>query len=158
MTVSVPLFVNGDATGLPFADAQTLKEELALAQRVNDRGCVIGYQRLAIDETVLSREVAPLAGFYPSVYIGAPWWFLDAPDSIQRFRAATTETAGFYRGSGFIDDTRAFLSIPARHDMARRSDAAYLARLVAEGRVSLATAERIADDLVDAVPRTAFKL
>ncbi len=112
----------------------------------------------AMDETLFSRELAPLAGFYPSVFIGAPWWFLDAPDSIQRFRAATTETAGFYRGSGFIDDTRAFLSIPARHDMARRSDAAYLARLVAEGRVSLATAERIADDLVDAVPRTAFKL
>lgn len=112
----------------------------------------------AMDETLFSRELAPLAGFYPSVFIGAPWWFLDAPDSIQRFRAATTETAGFYRGSGFIDDTRAFLSIPARHDMARRSDAAHLARLVAEGRITLSTAERIADDLVDAVPRTAFKL
>ena len=75
----------------------------------------------AVDETVYSREIAPLAGFYPSVYIGAPWWFLDAPDAILRWRSAVTETAGFYRSSGFIDDTRAFLSIPARHDTARRS-------------------------------------
>lgn len=112
----------------------------------------------AVDETVYSREIAPLAGFYPSVYIGAPWWFLDAPDAVQRFRAATTETAGFYRSSGFIDDTRAFLSIPARHDMSRRLDAAFLARLVREGRVALATAERIAVDLVDTMPRKVFKL
>jgi len=112
----------------------------------------------AVDETVYSREVAPLAGFYPSVFIGAPWWFLDAPDAIQRWRSAVTETAGFYRSSGFIDDTRAFLSIPARHDTARRSDAAFLARLVVEGRVSLPTARRIARDLVDAIPREVFKL
>lgn len=111
-----------------------------------------------VDETTFSRELAPLAGFYPSVFVGAPWWFLDAPDSAARFRAATVETAGFYRGSGFIDDTRAFLSIPARHDMARRTDAAYLARLVAEERVSIGEAERIAVDLHDAVPRRAFKL
>ena len=112
----------------------------------------------AVDETVYSREVAPLAGFYPSVFIGAPWWFLDAPDSVLRFRAAVTETAGFYRGSVFIDDTRAFLSIPARHDMARRLDSAFLARLVREGRVSQGAAERIAVDLVDAQPRKVFKL
>lgn len=111
-----------------------------------------------IDETVYSREVAPLAGFYPSVYIGAPWWFLDAPDAVQRFRSAVTETAGFYRGAGFIDDTRAFLSIPARHDMARRSDAAFLARLVREGRMTLPQAQRVITDLVDAIPRKAFKL
>lgn len=112
----------------------------------------------AVDETVYSREVAPLAGFYPSVYIGAPWWFLDAPDAVLRFRAAVTETAGFYRSSGFIDDTRAFLSIPARHDMARRLDSAFLARLVREGRLPLATAERIGVDLVDSLPRKVFKL
>jgi glucuronate isomerase len=111
-----------------------------------------------VDETVYSREIAPLAGFYPSVYVGAPWWFLDAPDAVLRFRAAVTETAGFYRGSGFIDDTRAFLSIPARHDMARRLDSAFLARLVREGRIGLAAAERIAVDLVDALPRKVFKL
>jgi glucuronate isomerase len=112
----------------------------------------------SLDETTWSREVAPLAGFYPSVYIGAPWWFLDAPDAILRFRAATTETAGFYRGSGFIDDTRALLSIPTRHDTARRLDSAFLARLVAEGRIARAQAERIAVDLVTTIPRKAFKL
>ncbi|MFU8946303.1 glucuronate isomerase [Mycetocola zhadangensis] len=112
----------------------------------------------SVDETVYSREVAPLAGFYPSVYIGAPWWFLDAPDSVLRFRSAVTETAGFYRSSGFIDDTRAFLSIPARHDMARRLDSAFLARLVREGRIDEQTAGRINVDLVDSMPRKVFKL
>jgi glucuronate isomerase len=111
-----------------------------------------------VDETVYSREVAPLAGFYPSVFIGAPWWFLDAPDAILRWRAAVTETAGFYRSSGFIDDTRAFLSIPARHDTSRRLDAAFLARLVMEGRARMPAARRIARDLVDSIPRTVFKL
>ncbi|WEG10749.1 glucuronate isomerase [Microbacterium horticulturae] len=111
-----------------------------------------------VDETSFSREIAPLAGFYPSLYIGAPWWFLDAPDAILRWRAAVTETAGFYRSSGFIDDTRAFLSIPARHDTSRRLDAAFLARLVVEGRISRPTAGRIARDLVDAIPREVFKL
>lgn len=112
----------------------------------------------AVDETTYSRELAPLAGFYPSVYLGAPWWFLDAPDAIARHRAAVTETAGFYRSSGFIDDTRAFLSIPARHDTARRVDAGFLARLVVEGRVRMDAAERIIEDLVDAIPREVFKL
>ncbi|GAA1834959.1 glucuronate isomerase [Agromyces salentinus] len=112
----------------------------------------------AVDETTYSRELAPLAGFYPSVYLGAPWWFLDAPDAIARHRASVTETAGFYRSSGFIDDTRAFLSIPARHDTARRVDAGFLARLVAEGRVRLPAAEQIIDDLVGAIPREVFKL
>lgn len=112
----------------------------------------------SVDETSYSREIAPLAGFYQSLYIGAPWWFLDAPDAVLRFRAAVTETAGFYRSSGFIDDTRAFLSIPARHDMARRLDSAFLARLVAEGRVDEPMAHRIAIDLVDTLPRKVFKL
>jgi glucuronate isomerase len=112
----------------------------------------------SLDETTWSREVAPLASFYPSVRIGAPWWFLDAPDSATRFREATTEIAGFYRGSGFIDDTRAFLSIPARHDMARRVDCAFLARLVAEGRLTLEQARTVAVDLVVSIPRKAFKL
>lgn len=127
---------------------------------LNAFGTAPGFQLVlfAVDETVYSRELAPLAGFYPSVYLGAPWWFLDAPDAMLRFRSAVTETAGFYRGSGFIDDTRAFLSIPARHDMARRVDSSFLARLVREGRVSRAVARRIARDLVDEIPRKAFKL
>lgn len=112
----------------------------------------------SLDETTWGREVAPLAGFYPSVFIGAPWWFLDAPDSANRFREATTEIAGFYKGSGFIDDTRAFLSIPARHDMARRVDCSFLARLVVEGRITHEQAEQIAVDLVVAVPKKAFNL
>nr|WP_199041838.1 glucuronate isomerase [Glycomyces salinus] len=111
-----------------------------------------------VDETTYSREIAPLAGFYPSVFIGAPWWFLDAPDAMERFRSAVTETAGFYRGSGFVDDTRAFLSIPVRHDAARRTDAGFLARLVAEGRVSMPQAEQLIDHLVCEQPRQVFKL
>ena len=88
-----------------------------------------------LDETTWSRELAPLAGFYPSVYLGAPWWFLDTPDAMLRFRAAVTDTAGFAKTSGFVDDTRAFCSIPVRHDTARRVDCAFLSRLVVEHRL-----------------------
>lgn len=111
-----------------------------------------------VDETSFSREIAPLAGYYPAVYIGAPWWFLDAPDAVLRSRAAVTETAGFTRSSGFIDDTRAFLSIPARHDMSRRSDASFLARLVTEGRIPLASAHRLIRRMTTEQPRQVFKL
>ena len=111
-----------------------------------------------VDETVWSRELAPLAGFYPSVYVGVPWWFLDAPDAIGRFRAAVTETAGFTRTSGFVDDTRAFCSIPARHDMARRLDARFLAGLVVEHRLGEADAAAVAADLAVRQPTRVFKL
>ncbi|GAA2101871.1 glucuronate isomerase [Microlunatus panaciterrae] len=111
-----------------------------------------------IDEDVYSRELAPLAGFYPSVYVGAPWWFIDAPEAIRRYRSAVTETVGFSRTSGFIDDTRAFCSIPARHDMARRLDSGYLAGLVAEHRLAEDEALETAVALVRQNPRTAFKL
>jgi glucuronate isomerase len=111
-----------------------------------------------IDETVYSRELAPLAGFYPSVYVGAPWWFIDAPDAINRYRRAVTETAGFYRTSGFIDDTRAYLSIPARHDTNRRMDSGFLAHLVADHRLTMDEALEVAHDLVVTNPRKAFKL
>jgi glucuronate isomerase len=111
-----------------------------------------------VDETVWSRELAPLAGFYPSVYAGVPWWFLDAPDAIRRFRAAVGETAGFSRTSGFVDDTRAFCSIPARHDMSRRVDAGVLARLVAEHRLEEEEAVETAIDLVTGRPTAVFKL
>lgn len=123
-------------------------------------GTADGFQLIlfTLDETVFSREIAPLAGFYPSVYAGAPWWFLDAPEAIARYRAAVTDTIGFYRTSGFIDDTRAFCSIPARHDMSRRLDAGFLAKLVADHRLREEDAHRIATDLVTRVPSTAFKL
>jgi glucuronate isomerase len=111
-----------------------------------------------LDETVWSRELAPLAGFYPSVYVGVPWWFLDAPDAIARFRAAVTETAGFTRTSGFVDDARAFCSIPARHDMARRLDAGFLAGLVADHRLDETEAAAIAADLAVQQPTRVFKL
>jgi glucuronate isomerase len=109
-----------------------------------------------LDETVFSRELAPLAGFYPSVYVGAPWWFLDAPEAIRRYRRAITETVGFSRTSGFIDDTRAYCSIPARHDMSRRLDAGYLARLVAEGRLGMAEAVETAVDLTYNIPLQSY--
>ena len=110
------------------------------------------------DETGFSREIAPLAGFYPSVYIGAPWWFLDAPAAVRRFRAAVTETAGFYKTSGFVDDTRALCSIPTRHDMSRRLDASYLAELVIDHQLAEDEAHTIARALVGEIPRSVFRL
>lgn len=111
-----------------------------------------------VDETVFSREIGPLAGFYPAVYAGVPWWFLDAPEAIRRFRGAVTETLGFYRTSGFVDDTRAFCSIPARHDMSRRLDSAYLAQLVVEHRLDEDEAFETGVDLVTSIPQHVFKL
>ena len=111
-----------------------------------------------IDETVYSRELAPMAGFYPSVYVGAPWWFIDSPEAMNRYRGAVTETAGFSRTSGFIDDTRAYLSIPARHDTNRRMDSGFLAKLVADHRLTMDEALDTAYDLVVTSPRKAFKL
>jgi glucuronate isomerase len=109
-----------------------------------------------IDETVYSRELAPLAGAFPSVRLGAPWWFLDSPGGMARFRELTVETAGFYNTSGFVDDTRAFASIPARHDLARRMDAGYLAKLVAEHRLGLNEAIETAIDLSYHLPLQAY--
>ena len=111
-----------------------------------------------VDETVFSREIAPLAGFYPSVYAGAPWWFLDSPAGIARYRAAVTDSVGFAKTSGFIDDTRAFCSIPARHDTSRRADATFLANLVVTHQLDEVEAVAIATELVGAIPARAFKL
>lgn len=108
------------------------------------------------DETVYSRELAPLAGAYPAMKLGAPWWFLDSPEQMRRFRESAMETAGFYNTSGFVDDTRALASIPARHDLARRIDSGYLARLVAEGRLSLAEAVETAVDLTYYLPLQSY--
>lgn len=111
-----------------------------------------------LDETAFSRELAPLAGGYAAVYIGAPWWFLDAPDALRRFREAVTETAGFYNTAGFVDDTRAFCSIPVRHEVARRMDAAFLAKLVAEHRLPLDEAAETIVDLAYRLPKRIFRL
>jgi glucuronate isomerase len=111
-----------------------------------------------LDESSYSRELAPLAGHYPCLRLGPPWWFYDSPEGMMRFRQLTTETAGFYNTVGFNDDTRAFLSIPARHDVARRVDCAYLARLVAEQQLDEDEATDVAQALTNTLARKAYRL
>jgi glucuronate isomerase len=111
-----------------------------------------------LDESTISRELAPLAGHYPCLRLGPPWWFHDSPEGMMRFREQATETAGFYNTVGFNDDTRAFLSIPARHDVARRVDCAFLGRLVAEHRLDEDEAFEVAKDLTVNLVRKAYKL
>lgn len=111
-----------------------------------------------LDETTYGRELAPLAGAYPALKLGPPWWFFDSYEGIKRFREATTETCGFYNSVGFNDDTRAFCSIPARHDVARRSDCTYLAQLVASGRLTMPEAHDVAHDLTYRLAKEAYCL
>ncbi len=111
-----------------------------------------------LDESTYSRELAPLAGHYPALKLGPAWWFHDSPEGLMRFRRQTTETAGFYNTVGFNDDTRAFFSIPARHDVARRIDCAFLAGLVAEHRLPEEEAAEVALDLAYRLPKKAYRL
>jgi glucuronate isomerase len=111
-----------------------------------------------LDETTYSRELAPLAGHYPCLKLGPAWWFHDSPEGIMRYRRLTTESAGFYNTAGFNDDTRAFLSIPARHDLARRIDCAYLSELVIQGRLPMEEASQVATDLTYKLPKKVYKL
>jgi glucuronate isomerase len=111
-----------------------------------------------LDETTYSRELAPLAGHYPILKLGPPWWFFDSPEGMRFFRERATETAGFYNTAGFNDDTRAFPSIPARHDVARRMDCVFLARLCAEHRLDEDEARETALDLAVRLARKAYKL
>jgi glucuronate isomerase len=111
-----------------------------------------------LDETAYAREMAPLAGHYPALKLGPPWWFHDSPEGMRRFRQCVTETAGFYNTVGFNDDTRAFLSIPARHDVARRMDCGFLAQLVAEHRLEDWEAVELAADLAYSFAKRAYKL
>jgi glucuronate isomerase len=111
-----------------------------------------------LDESTFTRELAPLAGGYPAVYLGAPWWFLDSPEGMRRFRETVTETAGFYNTAGFVDDTRAFCSIPVRHDVARRVDAGFLARLVVQHRLPRDEAADTIEALAYHLPRRVFRL
>ncbi|NCU12358.1 MAG: glucuronate isomerase, partial [Sphingomonadaceae bacterium] len=111
-----------------------------------------------LDESSYARELAPLAGHYPCLKLGPAWWFHDSPEGMRRFREMTTETAGFYNTVGFNDDTRAFLSIPARHDVARRVDCAFLARLVAEHRIEDWEAAELAQDLTYNLAKQAYRL
>ena len=100
-----------------------------------------------LDESAYSRELAPLAGLYPALRLGPPWWFHDSPEGIRRYYQHIAETAGFANTVGFNDDARSLLTIPARHDVARRLNAGYLAGLVAEHRITESEAVEIADDL-----------
>jgi glucuronate isomerase len=111
-----------------------------------------------LDETSYSRELAPLAGHYPILKLGPPWWFHDSPEGMLRFREQATETAGFYNTVGFNDDTRAFLSIPARHDVARRIDCRFLARLVVEHRIGEDEAYELAPELAHGLAKKAYRL
>jgi glucuronate isomerase len=110
-----------------------------------------------LDETTYSRELAPLAGHYPALRLGPPWWFYDSPEGMDRFYRQVTETAGFANTVGFNDDARSLLTIPARHDMARRVNAGYLAGLVAEHRMDEVDAEAVAADLAYHLARRAFR-
>jgi len=111
-----------------------------------------------LDESTYSRELAPLAGHYPCLKLGPAWWFHDSPEGMMRYRRLTTESAGFYNTAGFNDDTRAFFSIPARHDLARRIDCAYLSELVIQGRLPMEEAVHVAVDLAYKLPKKVYKL
>ena len=111
-----------------------------------------------LDETAYARELAPLAGHYPAMRLGPAWWFHDSIEGMRRYRTQTTETAGIYNTVGFNDDTRAFLSIPARHDLSRRVDADFLAGLVAEHRVDEADAHRMIHALAVGLVRDTYNL
>ncbi|MXO84463.1 glucuronate isomerase [Altererythrobacter aurantiacus] len=111
-----------------------------------------------LDESSYARELAPLAGHYPCLKLGPAWWFHDSPEGMRRFRSMTTETAGFYNTVGFNDDTRAFLSIPARHDVARRIDCGFLAQLVAEHRLEEDEAFEVARELAYGLAKKAYRL
>jgi glucuronate isomerase len=111
-----------------------------------------------LDESTYSRELAPLAGHYPCLKLGPAWWFHDSPEGMMRYRRLTTESAGFYNTAGFNDDTRAFFSIPARHDLARRIDCAYLSELVIQSRLPMEEAIHVAVDLAYNLPKKVYKL
>ncbi|MEP6943776.1 MAG: glucuronate isomerase [Betaproteobacteria bacterium] len=111
-----------------------------------------------LDETSYARELAPLAGHYPVLRLGPSWWFHDSPEGMLRFREQATETAGFYNTVGFNDDTRAFLSIPARHDVARRIDCRFLAQLVSEHRLEEDEAFELAPELAYKLAKAAYRL
>jgi len=110
-----------------------------------------------LDESSYSRELAPLAGHYPCLRLGPAWWFHDSPEGMRRFRRRTTETSGIYNTVGFNDDTRAFLSIPARHDLARRIDCGFLAEMVAEHRIEDWEAAELAHQLAYGLAKRAYR-
>jgi glucuronate isomerase len=111
-----------------------------------------------LDESTYARELAPLAGHYPALRLGPPWWFHDSIEGLTRFRQQTTETAGIYNTAGFNDDTRAFCSIAARHDLSRRVDANFLAGLVSRHIVDADDARQMARALAYEIPKETYRL
>jgi glucuronate isomerase len=141
---------------IPVATEYTLNlKELLNKYGIDPRLSVIVF---TLDETSYTRELAPLAGHYPAMKLGPAWWFHDSLQGMQRYRESVTETAGFYNTVGFNDDTRAFVSIPARHDVARRVDANYLGGLVARHIISLDEAFAIAGELTNGLVKKAYRL
>jgi glucuronate isomerase len=142
------------------ADFPVRTSYTAPLQRLLDRfGAHPGFRMVAftVDETSFSRELAPMASYYPALWLGAPWWFLDSPDAMTRFWGAITESAGFGKSAGFVDDTRAYCSVPARHDLARRAHCSFLARLVVEHRIGRQDAVELAADFAYNLPKKAFR-
>jgi glucuronate isomerase len=141
---------------IPLATEYTRNLKPLLNKYGNDRRLTLVL--FTLDETTYSRELAPLAGHYPALRLGPPWWFHDSIEGMTRFRCQATETAGIYNTAGFNDDTRAFPSIPARHDVARRVDANFLADLVARHVVTLDDARAMMTALTYDLVRTTYKL
>jgi glucuronate isomerase len=127
-----------------------------LARYGNDRSLTLIV--FTLDESTYARELAPLAGHYPALHLGPAWWFHDSPEGMRRYRRRVTETAGFYNTVGFNDDTRAFMSIPARHDLARRIDCGFLAEKVAEHQLEEWEAAELATEMAYTLPRRAYRL
>ena len=111
-----------------------------------------------LDETCYARELAPLAGHYPALKLGPPWWFHDSPNGMARYFDQVMETAGLYNTAGFNDDTRAFCSIPARHDVWRKASANWVAGLVASQSVDMDDAEDMMTELAVGLARRAYRL
>jgi glucuronate isomerase len=130
-----------------------------LRELLNESGSVPGFRFVVftLDESTYSRELAPLAGHYPALRLGPPWWFHDSIEGMLRFREQTTETAGIWNTAGFNDDTRAFCSIPARHDLSRRVDANWLARLVSRHIIDMSDAHEMARALAYELARETYR-
>jgi glucuronate isomerase len=111
-----------------------------------------------LDESTYSRELAPLAGHYPALRLGPPWWFFDSIEGMRRYRESVTETAGIYNTAGFNDDARVFVSIPARHDLSRRMDANWVARLVARHEIDLDEGHIMMKELAYDLAKTTYRL
>ena len=141
---------------IPIATEWTRNLRPLLEKYGNERGFTLVL--FTLDESTYSRELAPLAGHYPAVRLGPPWWFHDSREGMMRFRRLVTETAGIYNTAGFNDDTRAFPSIPARHDLCRRVDASWLARLVCEHVIRKEEAEEMVVDLAYGLAKKTYRL